>query len=106
MYIQPFQPSGALTGAAHVQLPTRMACAAAAPAAAGAHHPAAPGRGVALLEGQHPLEGARPACPSGEHDPQVSTRLALAFPASLENQINPWKRRNCQTRLASFPPMA
>ena len=29
---------------------------------------AAPQRGVALLEGQHPVEGARHACPGGEHD--------------------------------------
>mmetsp|Transcript_19442 Transcript_19442/g.63360 ORF Transcript_19442/g.63360 Transcript_19442/m.63360 type:complete len:256 (+) Transcript_19442:1842-2609(+) len=36
-----------------------------------AHHPAAPLRGLALLEGQHPVEGAGHAGADREHDPAV-----------------------------------
>ena len=38
------------------------------------HHPAAPVRGLALLEGQHPLEGPGHARTSGEHDLEVSDK--------------------------------
>jgi len=35
------------------------------------YHPAAPLGGVALLEGQHPMEGARHARADREHDPTL-----------------------------------
>ena len=37
----------------------------------GAHDPSAPERDLAMLEGQYPLEGARPAHPHREHDTAI-----------------------------------
>ena len=37
----------------------------------GANDPSTPERGLAMLEGQYPLEGARPAHPHREHDTAI-----------------------------------
>lgn len=37
----------------------------------GPYNPAAPERGVAVLEGQHPVEGSGPSDPDREHDPAL-----------------------------------
>mmetsp|Transcript_39335 Transcript_39335/g.83815 ORF Transcript_39335/g.83815 Transcript_39335/m.83815 type:complete len:262 (+) Transcript_39335:2195-2980(+) len=41
------------------------------PSKQGKDYPAALVRGLEMLEGQHPLEGAWLACPHREHDPQI-----------------------------------
>ena len=73
----------------------------------GAYDPAAPERGLALLEGQHPLEGARTPHPHREHDPALRQGQGWLVDQHrpLQQRANQ-KRRNRKCDLNPCMPVA